>query len=124
MTKVHALDNECAAALQFPWYFGENWPAFDECIRDLSWLPADVYTLIITDSTEVLSEEDGKQFSMFAQILDKASREWGQPVETTEWWNRPAIPFHVVFQCQKADIQSVISRLEEIGVEWSMIEIS
>jgi len=58
MTKVDALDNECSAVLQFPWYFGENWPAFDECIRDLSWLPADVYTLIITDSLAVLSEQD------------------------------------------------------------------
>src|SRR6266496_3166252 len=85
MTKVDALDTECSAALQFPWYFGENWPAFDECIRDLSWLPADVYTLIITDSMAVLSEEDEEQFSIFVEILDKASREWGQPVETTEW---------------------------------------
>src|SRR5258708_37705280 len=72
MTKVDALDNECSAAVQFPWYFGENWSAFDECIRDLSWLPADVYTLVITDSVAVLSEEDDKQFSIFVEILDKA----------------------------------------------------
>jgi hypothetical protein len=29
---------EFAASFQFPYYFGENWPAFDECINDLSWL--------------------------------------------------------------------------------------
>jgi hypothetical protein len=124
MKKVNGLDDECAAALQFPWYFGENWSAFDECIRDLSWLTADVYTLIITDSPAVLSEEDEEQFSIFVRILDKASREWGRPVETTEWWRRPAIPFHVVFQCQKAETQSVISRLGEIGVDSSVLEIS
>ena len=123
MMNIDALDNECAAALQFPWYFGENWPAFDECIRDLGWLPADVYTLIITDSTAVLSEEDEKQFSIFIQILDKASREWSRPVETTEWWSRPAIPFHVIFQCQETETQSVISRLKEVEVECSVLEI-
>jgi len=122
MMTVDALDNECAAALQFPWYFGENWPAFDECIRDLSWLPADVYTLIITDSTAVLSEEDEKQFLIFIEILRRASREWSQPVETTEWWRRPAIPFHLVFQCEEVDKGKVISRLKEGGV--SLLEIS
>src|SRR5713226_6886521 len=110
MMTVGALDNECSAALQFPWYFGENWPAFDECIRDLSWLPADVYTLIITDSVAVLSEEDEKQFSIFVEILDKASREWGQPVETTEWWSRPAKPFHVIFQCAESERAEFVSR--------------
>jgi len=118
MTKVDALDNECSAVLQFPWYFGENWPAFDECIRDLSWLPADVYTLIITDSLAVLSEEDEKQFSIFVEILDKASREWGQPVETSEWWSRSAKPFHVIFQCHKSEKAEFISRLKLTGVSY------
>ena len=29
---------EVSASFQFPWYFGENWAAFDECICDLEWL--------------------------------------------------------------------------------------
>jgi len=118
MRKTDTLDNECSAALQFPCYFGENWPAFDECIRDLSWLPADVYVLIITDSTLVLSEEDEEQFSVFIQILDRASREWSQPVETTEWWSRPARPFHVIFQCSESEKAEFISRLELTGVSY------
>jgi hypothetical protein len=99
----------------FPWYFGENWPAFDECIRDLSWLPADVYTLIITDSESVLCEEDEEQFRTFIQILERACREWGRPVQTAEWWSRPAIPFHVIFQCAESKGLEFVSRLELTG---------
>jgi hypothetical protein len=29
-----------ACQLNFPDYFGHNWDAFEECVRDLSWLPA------------------------------------------------------------------------------------
>jgi hypothetical protein len=39
MQTVQQLFDEFAAALQFPWYFGENWAAFDECLTDLAWLP-------------------------------------------------------------------------------------
>jgi len=34
-----ALLNALSVALQFPDYFGGNWNALDECIRNLSWLP-------------------------------------------------------------------------------------
>lgn len=30
--------DELAAALQFPYYFGENWNAVWDCVTDLSWL--------------------------------------------------------------------------------------
>ena len=29
---------EVAASFQFPDYYGENWPAFGECIQDLEWI--------------------------------------------------------------------------------------
>jgi hypothetical protein len=39
--------DEMAAALQFPSYFGENWPAFDECLSDMYWLQADLGIVIL-----------------------------------------------------------------------------
>lgn len=36
-----------ATALRFPKYFGWNWDAFEECLRDLSWLPADRPIVIV-----------------------------------------------------------------------------
>ncbi|QIS02446.1 hypothetical protein F5X71_09020 [Nocardia brasiliensis] len=40
MRTTTELFAEFAAAFQFPWYFGQNWAAFDECMTDLDdWLP-------------------------------------------------------------------------------------
>ena len=42
--------DEFGAALQFPWDFAETWVALEDCLRDLSWLPADAYILAVFDS--------------------------------------------------------------------------
>jgi len=112
MKTAASLFDEFAAALQFPYYFGENWDALDECITDLSWLPADAYILLITDAQSVLSEEDESQLNTLVAVLQGAGDEWGRPVETSEPWARPAVAFHVLFQCDEAHRQAVMSRLE------------
>lgn len=40
ITSSEALLEELYQRLRFPDYFGGNWNALEECIRDLSWLPA------------------------------------------------------------------------------------
>lgn len=40
---------EISASFQFPWYFGENWAAFDECMCDLDWLKFDSIVIAIDD---------------------------------------------------------------------------
>lgn len=37
------------AAMSFPAYYSKNWDAFEECIRDLSWVRANGYVLIYED---------------------------------------------------------------------------
>jgi hypothetical protein len=118
MITLEGLDNEFGAALQFPWYYGENWAAFGECIRDLDWIPADTYVLIITDSVSVLSEEGPEQFSIFIRILESAGNEWSQPIE-----GRSPVPFHVIFQCGESDKSDIIARLTSAGASFGEMRI-
>lgn len=105
MRSLRALFDEFAAALQFPYYFGENPNAFNECVRDLSWLrPRSGYVLVITDPEEVLVDSDRKDdLDWLVRTLVRAQGEWAAAVEKGEWWDRPPVPFHVVLQFRGDD---------------------
>jgi hypothetical protein len=97
MRTVKAMFDEMAAALQFPHYFGENWPAFFECLADMDWLPMKVgIVLLILEPGEVLVDSEPPELSTFVRAITDAHRTYSQPVEAGEWWDRPAVPFHVV----------------------------
>lgn len=123
MTKIEELHNEVAAALQFPWYYGENWPAFDECINDLDWLPADSYILIITEAEELLSKEDDEQFSVFIKILQQAAVEWSTDAEASDQLRRSDVRFCVVFQSSEHESAAFLSRLESTGVSYQDLNV-
>jgi hypothetical protein len=65
------LFRECATALQFPYYFGYNWDAFEECIRDLDWICAERLIVFVSYLDEVLAGEPDKQ-AMFMEVLSSA----------------------------------------------------
>lgn len=48
-----------AAALRFPAWFGGNWDALEDCLCDLSWLPAAGYVLLFEGAAAVPSAERG-----------------------------------------------------------------
>jgi hypothetical protein len=75
---LDALNNEVAAALQFPNYYGENWNAMDECIRELAWMPADWYLIFVSTIEEVLPEDES-DFDIFLQVLSDAGSAWANP---------------------------------------------
>ena len=102
MTTASSLFDEFAAALQFPYYFGHNWDALDECLCDLSWLNAKCFVLAIFDCEHLLSQ-DVAQSNMLLQLLTQACLEWASPVSKGEAWDRPAVPFHVVLQFNKIE---------------------
>ena len=68
-----ALLDALAVALHFPGYFGRNWNALDECIRDLSWLsPGDV----ILSHKDLPLRNDRASLSTYLSILHDAVENW------------------------------------------------
>jgi len=113
MRTQQALYSEISAALQFPLYFGENADAFDECMADLAWLPPQAgYVVVITAPDEVLAEEDASALQWLVGSLSGACEELSRPVELGEWWDRPALAFHVVLQVAEGAVQPMARWLE------------
>lgn len=114
MATVQGLYDEFAAALQFPYYFGNNGAAFDECMTDLGWLPASTYVLTIFDSAELLVKEF-TQLDLFLEAFERICIEWGTPITKGESWDRPAVPFHVLFQSTVEDVAKLPPRIRAIS---------
>ncbi|MFN0018469.1 MAG: barstar family protein [Pirellulaceae bacterium] len=64
-----------ANQLQFPSYFGNNWDALEECLRDLSWLPAGNIVIHHCDMPLPPGSPDRK---IYLQILESASTYWAE----------------------------------------------
>ncbi len=100
MQDFTSFDQEIAAALQFPYYYGHNWDAFDECINDLKWFSAKIYIIGITNSQLVLSKESKEDQLIFGRILKETSESWSKPLAENKKKERSGIPFHVIMQCE------------------------
>lgn len=113
MTTVQGLYDEFAAALQFPNYFGYNAGALDECLADLSWLPAKMYVLTIFDCADFMAREP-TELPLFIDAFERICVEWSVPIAKGESWDRPAIPFHLIFHCVADDVCRLPSKIAAI----------
>lgn len=93
-----ALHDEVGAALQFPDYYGENWNAMDECITDLSWLPADRYLIVVTGVESLLLADDAA-LRIFLSVL----------ADATGTWAGRGISFEVILSGDQAGLDRVSS---------------
>lgn len=76
-----------AVGFSFPDYFGRNWDALEECLRDLSWLPAEGYVLVVR-AAEGLWQRNPR---LPAKLIES----W---LFCAEHWARRERPFHLVFE--------------------------
>lgn len=120
MRTVDGLFDEMAAALQFPPYFGENWAAFDECMADMDWLPINVgIVVVVLDPGDVLADAADVELGVLVRAIAHAADAYSQPIESGEWWDRPAVPFHVVLQSPPAGSEAVRAHWLAAGAEIS-----
>jgi hypothetical protein len=80
-----SLLSAIATAMNFPSYFGMNWDALDECLRDLSWLDPKGVLLIMEDSKALWRE---------ASLSIALIQSW---LFCAEEWARSEVPFHLAF---------------------------
>ncbi len=80
-----------AKAFDFPDYFDPNWDAFEECLCDLEWRPAEGYLLVFNQAHLVLSRAP-EDWETLISILRSVGKHWG-----TKQNDRPARPFHSIF---------------------------
>lgn len=83
--------HEVSASFQFPYYFGENWAAMDECLCDLEWLYASKIFVVIDDFCCMFSGQEHIQHILqnrvikYFDIMIRYWKEQGVPVEV--WLN-------------------------------------
>lgn len=80
---------EVAASFQFPYYYGENWPAFDECIQDLEWLNFSRIFVMFDDFSEAFRDHPSIQNILQDRIVKYWSRAidyWELEGKTFEVW--------------------------------------
>jgi hypothetical protein len=97
MRTISGVFEEFARGLNFPDYFGHNSGAFDECLTDLSWIDTNGFCVVILTADQLLADQSG-EVSWLLESLNDACEEWSEAVEQGEDWDRPALPFRVLFQ--------------------------
>jgi RNAse (barnase) inhibitor barstar len=63
------------SSLDFPGYYGENWDALEDCLTDLSWIPAKGYCLLFDHAGEFARAAPG-EFSTALAVLRAAGDFW------------------------------------------------
>lgn len=111
MRKVDSLFDEVSAACQFPYYFGENWPAFAECLGDLTWLNSSAFILIISDFEEILADEE-MELGALGRALASAVDEFNRSNKNTTSHDSS---MQLIFNCKLDGIRSKRSMIDEIG---------
>jgi hypothetical protein len=85
--------------LRFPEYFGWNWDALSDCLRDLSWYAADRYLILIDHADRILADDRPQRRLLFS-TLRRAAVHWADPM--LNGLGHP-VAFKVVLVCADAD---------------------
>jgi hypothetical protein len=89
-----ALLAELADAWDFPAHFGHNWDALNDCLLDLTWIPAAGYVTVITGA-DALSERLPEVVVELSRTFSFVGAMWATPGSTTVLPDRAA-PVHLV----------------------------
>ena len=75
----------CATAMHFPAYFGHNWDAFEECIRDL---PSAKGYVLLYDHVAQFAGKEPEEWRIALDIL----------ADAVGFWNKNKTPLYVLLR--------------------------
>ena len=116
------LFDEFAAAFQFPYYFGNNWPALKDCLSELSWIPADAYLVCVMHADLLLADDCRGLFETLVHTLQRIAHGWSRDSHNLAVMGRKPTPFHILFQASAAGHDLLSARLTAIGVKAKKID--
>lgn len=75
---LESVFHDFSVSLCFPYYFGYNWAAFDECLTDLEWIKFSKMLIVIEDFEHICSKElfQKKQKELLLKYLEIAIEHW------------------------------------------------
>jgi hypothetical protein len=68
-------------------------------------------------SPDVTIDAEGSALNWFLKLLAAAAKSWAEPVQVGEWWDRPAVPFHVVLAGEEGKLLAVAAQWARAGME-------
>lgn len=114
------LFDELAAALQFPYYFGENWNAVWDCITDLNWLKG-ASLLIIFDSAQHLLSTSNDDFRILVrQLTDAHDSCRAVTTDFGQGDHRPTA-FQSVLACEPDAVEALTQRLSDANATYPLV---
>ena len=75
-----------AQALRFPAYFGGNWDALVDCLRDMGWWRSAGYALFVHNAADFWAQQ--------SRVAGTLVEVW---LLAAELWAKQGVPFHLVF---------------------------
>lgn len=114
MRTLDGLFDEFSAAMQFPYYFGENWPAFDECIADLEWVTTRSVVVLIDEAPCILADDRAEK-ETFWTTLGATARERRTRLEQDE---RGPSSLHVVLGGMQRSVDASQLPIRDDELEW------
>ncbi len=123
MRSPDALWGEFRSALQFPHWFGRNWEALRESLRDLDWDRRRSYLLVVTNAHDMLADERDHGLADLAALLESVAEELSREHQQSFDERRPPTPFHVLLHVDVAETPAWEGRLEAAGLEMAKLPI-
>ena len=111
-----ALFEQLSEGLNLPDGCRPSWRSLEDCLEDMSWLPASTHALFIADVDQLLGDSEG-DFRTFVRALTAAIDRRNQRPIGIHLADEDPPPLHVIFHCEREARFHAVNRLNGAGLE-------